>query len=342
MRVRNSAITIDTTAAAGNDTVNIVSADNVHGNTSLQVKAGSQSGDVINVNGVAKFSGAVTLDAATINLNADVMSTVTGSTATIVNVVAPAQIQDGVNLAASGATVNVAAGNYTEDVDASAKTLTLSPGPGAAQVRLTGNFKLGANNTLALDLNGTNPATQYDNFVVSGSATLGNSTLAAALGSGYIPAAGNLLKIVDAATLNGTFTNLAQGAAIAGGLLLDYHTATGDVNLLKNSPPLGVNDAASATEAGGVANGTAGIDPSGNVLLNDTDAENDPLTVTAISRGRGRQRCGRHAWHCAGWSARQPHVVGRRCIYLRRQQQRFGGRCTQYFRYVDRCIQLYA
>ena len=147
--MRNSAITIDTTAASGNDTVNIASVDNAHGNTSLQVKAGSQSGDVINVNGVAKFSGAVTLDAATINLNADVMATVTGNTATTVNVVAPAQIQDGVNLAATGATVNVAAGNYTEDVDASAKTLTLSPGPGTAQVRLTGNFKLGANNTLA-------------------------------------------------------------------------------------------------------------------------------------------------------------------------------------------------
>ena len=94
-----------------------------------------------------------------------------------------------------------------------------------------------------------------------------------------------MLKIVDAATLNGTFTNLAQGAAIAGGLLLDYHTATGDVNLLKNSPPIGVNDAASATEAGGVANGTAGIDPSGNVLLNDTDAENNPLAVTAVRVG---------------------------------------------------------
>ena len=109
------------------------------------------------------------------------MSTVTGSTATTVNVVAPAQIQDGVNLAASGATVKVAAGNYTEDVDASAKTLTLSPGPGTAQVRLTGNFKLVPTTRWRFDLNGTNPATQYDNFVVSGSATLGNSTLAVTL-----------------------------------------------------------------------------------------------------------------------------------------------------------------
>ena len=43
-------------------------------------------------------------------------------------------------------------------------------------------------------------------------------------------------------------------------------------------------DAANATEAGGVANGTPGIDPGGNVLQNDTDPDlNDSRTVTSVS-----------------------------------------------------------
>jgi VCBS repeat-containing protein len=51
-----------------------------------------------------------------------------------------------------------------------------------------------------------------------------------------------------------------------------------------NDPPLAVADTAVAVEAGGVANGTAGTDPSGNVLANDTDADpGDSPTVTAVS-----------------------------------------------------------
>jgi len=53
-----------------------------------------------------------------------------------------------------------------------------------------------------------------------------------------------------------------------------------------NDNPVGVNDTASATEAGGVANGTPGIDPTGNVLTNDTDvdsvANGETKTVTTV------------------------------------------------------------
>ncbi len=40
-----------------------------------------------------------------------------------------------------------------------------------------------------------------------------------------------------------------------------------------NDNPIGVNDTATATEAGGVANGTAGSNGTGNVLTNDTDVD---------------------------------------------------------------------
>src|SRR5207244_5634005 len=56
-----------------------------------------------------------------------------------------------------------------------------------------------------------------------------------------------------------------------------------------NDAPVAVDDAASATEAGGVANGTAGVNPSGNVLTNDTDvdsaANGETKAVTAVSFG---------------------------------------------------------
>ena len=53
-----------------------------------------------------------------------------------------------------------------------------------------------------------------------------------------------------------------------------------------NNAPVAVNDTASATEAGGVSNGTAGVDPTGNVLTNDTDPDSgDTKTVSAGSVG---------------------------------------------------------
>jgi len=53
----------------------------------------------------------------------------------------------------------------------------------------------------------------------------------------------------------------------------------------RNDAPTGVNDHATAIEAGGTNNGTPGLDPSGNVLANDTDPEQDPLHVTEIRTG---------------------------------------------------------
>lgn len=52
-----------------------------------------------------------------------------------------------------------------------------------------------------------------------------------------------------------------------------------------NSPPEAHPDNADATEAGGLNNSIPGENPSGNVLTNDTDLENNPLTVTEIRTG---------------------------------------------------------
>ncbi len=53
-----------------------------------------------------------------------------------------------------------------------------------------------------------------------------------------------------------------------------------------NEGPSAVSDTATAIEAGGTANGTAGTNPTGNVLTNDTDVDTgDTKTVTGVSAG---------------------------------------------------------
>ena len=53
----------------------------------------------------------------------------------------------------------------------------------------------------------------------------------------------------------------------------------------RNDPPIALPVFVTAIEAGGVANGTPGLDPAGDALANDFDFEGDPLSVTAIRTG---------------------------------------------------------
>ncbi len=63
-----------------------------------------------------------------------------------------------------------------------------------------------------------------------------------------------------------------------------------------NDAPTAVNDAATAVEAGGTANGTAGTNPTGNVLTNDTDPDSsgngETKTVVGYWPERRRVRRG--------------------------------------------------
>ncbi|WP_124962391.1 Ig-like domain-containing protein, partial [Sulfurisoma sediminicola] len=85
-------------------------------------------------------------------------------------------------------------------------------------------------------------------------------------------------------TLTDTFTYTMRDAAGA--------TSSANITVTiqgANDAPVGVNDTATAVEAGGVANGTAGTNPSGNVLTNDTDVDSvvngETKTVSAITGG---------------------------------------------------------
>ncbi len=56
-----------------------------------------------------------------------------------------------------------------------------------------------------------------------------------------------------------------------------------------NDAPTAVADTATAIEAGGVSNGTAGTNPTGNVLTNDTDPDSvgngETKTITGVLAG---------------------------------------------------------
>src|SRR5262249_53923876 len=95
---------------------------------------------------------------------------------------------------------------------------------------------------------------------------------------------------------NGQFDYLADGQSATDTFTYtvdDGHggTSTAMVTVTihgQNDTPMAVNDDASATEAGGVANGTPGSNPSGNVLSNDTDADfGDTKAVTEVNGSSG-------------------------------------------------------
>ncbi len=88
----------------------------------------------------------------------------------------------------------------------------------------------------------------------------------------------------NAQTLDDVFTYTVTDA---GGL-----TSTTQVTITirgRNDNPVGINDTATATEAGGVANGTAGSNGTGNVLINDTDIDSvgngETKAVNAVVAG---------------------------------------------------------
>jgi VCBS repeat-containing protein len=89
---------------------------------------------------------------------------------------------------------------------------------------------------------------------------------------------------INGQTLDDVFTYTVTDA---GGL-----TSTTQLTITvhgRNDNPVGVNDTATAVEAGGVANGTSGTNPTGNVLTNDTDvdsnANGETKNVNAVVAG---------------------------------------------------------
>jgi hypothetical protein len=159
------------------------------------------------------FSGGVyTLAAGTYNL---------GGTTTVGNVVTGiatvVDLATGATINTSGGTVNVVAGaklsgtgTILGNVNNSAGTV--SPGASPGVLTITGNYVQGPSGTLDMQIGGLVPGTEYDQLLVSGTASLGG-TLNATLIGPFVPPAGSTFTFVQAAGgVNGTFATINQPA----------------------------------------------------------------------------------------------------------------------------------
>lgn len=99
---------------------------------------------------------------------------------------------------------------------------------------------------------------------------------------GYVTTQGVNFEALLAA---GTVTLGVRATSVSGSGSIKTVNAGWDAFTPVNRPPIAGDDMNAATEAGGVNNGTPGIDATGNVLSNDTDADAPSLVVSAVRTG---------------------------------------------------------
>jgi autotransporter-associated beta strand protein len=212
----------NTTLRTGGDGTSTTYAGVIAGNGGLT----KQGGGVFTLTGVNTYSGATTVEAGTLRLNGGANRLRTNTNLTVA---AGAVLHlDGCNqsvrsLAGSGTVTTTGGGVLTI-------SRTLEPGasPGVLTV---GNFALDAGATTNVELDGSNPGTQYDQIVATGDVSL-NGTLSVSLG--FTPAKGQSFTLIDktsAGPVAGTFSGLAEGATLTvGGINLRISYVGGDGN----------------------------------------------------------------------------------------------------------------
>ncbi len=151
----NTSVTIDTsaTAGAGTNTITVASAlTNAHANNNLTLKTNSNGS--VAINAAVTVSGSLVIDSSTVTLSGKLTATSLSGTAMNITVNPGGSIADAVAIAAPGATINVAAGTYNEDVDLSSKPGLQLIGAGAASTTISGVLN-GANETVLVGTNNT-------------------------------------------------------------------------------------------------------------------------------------------------------------------------------------------
>ena len=115
----------------------------------------------------------------------------------------------------NGGTLHIHSGTYTDNLDATSKRITLAPGSSPGQVTINGDLTLDGDDTLPIELDGTDPATQYDNLVVNGIVDLGDAELE--VNRGFSPTPGVSFTIIDndgTDPVSNTFDGLDEGNMI--------------------------------------------------------------------------------------------------------------------------------
>ena len=156
-----------------------------------------------------------------------------------------------------------AADTDVDSIDTPAASKLLVNGIRSGTETAGGSFTSVAGATLITGLYGNltiNPDGSYSYDVDSNNATVRALAPGATINEVFT------YRIVDTAAL----TDLAQLTITIRGV---------------NDAPVVVNDTAQAVEAGGVNNQTLGVNPTGNVLSNDSDPDGDSLSVSALVSG---------------------------------------------------------
>jgi VCBS repeat-containing protein len=200
------------------------------------------------------------------------------------------------NIPLSGGLTGVAT-----DFDVTALSNTLKGGTDNFAVRYTGvlnvttagtyQFWIGSDDGGAIFINGVQVVLR-DGIVAFGESTA-TTTLAAGLHSieiRYFEFTGQQALTAD---YSGPDTSAAKTSFFATpnigtfGTVTTTETATISMSVTNiNDAPTAVADTATAVEAGGTANATAGTNPTGNVLTNDTDIDaGDTRTVIGVAAG---------------------------------------------------------
>lgn len=154
----------------------------------------------------------------------------------------------------------------------------VAPGSSPGSLTITGNYTQTATGTLAIEIGGTTVATQYDRLTITGSATLAG-TLAITRLNNFTPVHTDTFRVLTFTQRTGDFTT-RTGLAISPTLNFVPRFDTTGLNLDANGAPSPTPDTAVTPEDQPITL---------NVLSNDTDPDNDPLTVTlAVAPAHGQ------------------------------------------------------
>ncbi|WP_404561362.1 VCBS domain-containing protein [Bradyrhizobium elkanii] len=282
------------TAASGNVLTNDTDVDNVHSDLVVSAVAGGTVGA-----GLAGAYGTVTINAdgsysyVIDDANPTVDALNVGGTLTDTFTYTVSDGQGGTSSTTLTITIH-----GTDDAP-----VAVNDSGSATEAGGTGNSTAGSNATGNVLTNDTDVDNTTASLVVSAIRTgaVEGSGSAGTLGSGLVGAHGTLTlntngsytyvvnnndAAVQALNTGGTLTDSFNYTVKDPGNLTDTAVLTITINGA-NDAPVGVDDTGSATEAGGVSNGTPGSNATGNVLTHDTDVDNTTasLVVSAIRTG---------------------------------------------------------
>lgn len=135
------------------------------------------------------------------------------------------------------------AGSLTANVSNNGATVEPGASPGILNVAaslsplIAGNYTQGAGGMLAIEVGGLMPGTKHDRLVVDGTATLGGQLTVELIG-GFVPADGDTITIIEAASVAGTFADVVPVGLPAGVFAaVDYNFTTARIIFTNVNPP---------------------------------------------------------------------------------------------------------